>query len=245
MTARFASQIFGWRTARNKRVVPNVADSNSDASVAIAAEINGLLGIKPPTPAAIAVTGASFEALVRDELAEDLEKARPGVFSVDLGRRISAFNQYRHLEALDALVRGDRTGTLSAEIGRDYQIAPDVVVSVGTGAQRPMLHGFVSCKLTIRSDRVQNVRHEGIILTRHRRGRQPHVVAVTGEPFPSRLASIARGTGELDAVYHVALEELVTATEMAGSSEQRHVLEELTSQERLLDFSQLPQILAV
>ena len=46
---------------------------------------------------------------------------------------------------------------------------------------------------------------------RHRRGRQPHLVTVTAEPLPTRLASIARGTGEVDAVYHIAFDALAAS----------------------------------
>lgn len=41
-------------------------------------------------------------------------------------------------------------------------------------------------------------------LIRHRRGRVPHVVVATAEPTVGRIASIAQGTGDLDAVFHVA-----------------------------------------
>jgi septation ring formation regulator EzrA len=60
-------------------------------------------------------------------------------------------------------------------------------------------------------DRVQNIRHENNQLIRHRRERLPHLVTVTAEPLPSRLISIARGTGEVDAVYHIAYGALDTA----------------------------------
>ena len=68
---------------------------------------------------------------------------------------------------------------------------------------------------------------------------------MTAEPFPSRLASIARGTGELDGVYHVALNELVEAVEVGGTTEQRRTLAELITQERLFDFAQLAPTLAI
>jgi hypothetical protein len=48
-------------------------------------------------------------------------------------------------------------------------------------------------------------------MIRHRRGRQPHLVTVTAEPLPSRLASIARGTGEVDAVYHIAYDAMAAS----------------------------------
>lgn len=49
------------------------------------------------------------------------------------------------------------------------------------------------------------------MLNRHRNERLPHIVVVTAEPLTSRLAFLCRGTGDIDAVYHVALDELLTA----------------------------------
>lgn len=86
----------------------------------------------------------------------------------------------------------------------------------GAGARRkayPLCHANVSLKWTFRSDRAQNVRTEALQMIRQRRGSMPHMVAVTGEPLPSRLESLARGTGELDALYHVALHPLVEGLE--------------------------------
>ena len=154
------------------------------------------------------------------------------------------FAQYQHLDRIQALIEQDESRTLSAEIGREYIIKPDVTVGVTIG-EALLLHAAVSCKWTIRSDRVQNIRHEAVILTRHRRGRQPHIVAVTVEPLPSRLASIARGTGEIDAVYHVALEELQEAVSGAAPGAQEETLEELVGQQRLFDFGQLASVLSL
>ncbi len=106
------------------------------------------------------------------------------------------------------------------------------------------MHAAISCKWTIRSDRVQNIRHEATILMRNRRGRQPHIVAVTAEPLPSRLASIAMGTGEVDAVYHVALDELLAATTDVGNANQVATINTLIAQGRLLDYSTLAATLA-
>lgn len=71
-----------------------------------------------------------------------------------------------------------------------------------------LLHASISCKWTIRSDRAQNTRLEARNLSSSRKGNQPHIVAVTAEPLPSRLASIALSTGDIDCVYHIALDEL-------------------------------------
>ncbi len=71
------------------------------------------------------------------------------------------------------------------------------------------------------------------------------IVTVTAEPLPSRLTAIARGTGEVDCVYHIAFEELVAATDAAGTAEQKKVLDELVTQNRLEDFLRLSAVLAV
>jgi len=70
---------------------------------------------------------------------------------------------------------------------------------------KSILHASVSCKWTIRSDRSQNTRTEALNLIRNRKGKVPIVVAVVFEPLPTRIASIALGTGDLDCVYHGAL----------------------------------------
>jgi hypothetical protein len=223
---------------------PNNADRDSTASVAIASELLRLVldGVEPRTALAEDAAGTELEraveAFIRDEL-EVLDPDRSWV----VGRRLQVadFLQYRHLGRLNELVLSDPT--LRVELGRDYIIRPDVTVGVLGTDTVPFLHASISCKWTIRSDRVQNIRHESSILMRNRRGRQPHIVAVTAEPLPSRLASICMGTGEVDAVYHVALEELSEATESVGNPRQQEVLELLIAQGRLADFSTLPGVL--
>ena len=88
----------------------------------------------------------------------------------------------------------------------DENIATYASLRMGNN-NMPLLHASISCKWTIRSDRAQNARSEGLNLVRNRKGRLPHVV-VTAEPTPSRISSIALGTGEIDCVYHFALYEL-------------------------------------
>jgi hypothetical protein len=236
----FVEQILGLRKG-----VPNNADVDSATSTAIAQEILRLLRLQ--RPAAPGDPGTALEVGVRDFLAAELPLRDPDRrWEVERRRLITDFEQYAHLRRLDRLIEEDATGTLAVEIGRDYLVRPDVTVGVALDpAEPPMLHAAVSCKWTIRSDRVQNIRHEGIILTRHRRGRQPHIVTVTAEPLPSRIAAIARGTGEVDAVYHVAFEELRAATDAVGTIEQRRVLDELVGQNRLKDFLDLPKVLTL
>ena len=149
--------------------------------------------------------------------------------------RISGFEQYRHLDLLDKMVSDHRD--LSAALGHGYIVTPDIVIARSPASREevnslevflddhatasltpflesnrstslPFLHASVSCKWTIRSDRSQNTRTEALNLIRNRKGRLPHIVAVTAEPLPMRIASLALGTGDLDCVYHFALDEL-------------------------------------
>lgn len=175
----------------------------------------------------------------------ELGHLRPGTWDIHrvVGRNrleIANSEQYAHLIALDKATRADRD--LAAAIGRDYTITPDVVVireteddalinapkclinsSVATYASlrksnggKPLLHASISCKWTIRSDRSQNSRSEALNLIRNRKGRLPHIAVITAEPLPTRLASIALGTGDIDCVYHFALFELAKTLEDEG-----------------------------
>jgi hypothetical protein len=238
-TPEFARTLLGWR-----RGIPNTADSNSAQSRGIAEQILHLLEI-PGDAEGPVDPGSSLEEAVKDYLAVEmplLEPNRP--WQVLRRQRVIEFSQYEHLSRLQAIIEADTSGTLGTEIGRDYVIAPDVTVGF-PGPLGMLLHAAISCKWTIRSDRVQNIRHEAVILTRHRRGRQPHIVTVTAEPLPSRLAAIARGTGEVDGVYHVAFDELVGAVSAVGTPGQQAVLEELINQHRLAALDMLPGILVL
>jgi NgoMIV restriction enzyme len=235
----FLQDILGLRNG-----VPNNADIDSETSRAIAAEMLRILHVERvalPKEAA----GTALEVGVTGYLAEALPARSPDrIWQVERRKLITDFRQYEHLARLDTIVR--EHPTLRSEIGLDYLIKPDVTIGIVVdGDSVPILHAAISCKWTIRSDRVQNIRHEGVILTRSRRGRQPHVVTVTAEPLPSRLAAIARGTGEVDAVYHVAMDELVRATDAVGTAEQRMVIDELITQNRLASFETLVEVLAV
>ena len=186
------------------------------------------------------------------------------------GRRgISRFEQYRHLTELEAVAEANPE--LAAAIGGDYIIKPDVrifrdpepdakinaadYVVDATSAlmtslrevnqSEPLLHASVSCKWTIRSDRAQNARSEGLNLIRNRKGRVPHIVVITAEPLPSRIASLALGTGDIDCVYHYALPELSETLGELGFYDAAELLQIMTSGKRLKDISDLPLDLAV
>lgn len=71
-------------------------------------------------------------------------------------------------------------------------------------------------------------------------------MAITGEPLPMRIASLALGTGDLDCVYHFALPELQKAIEElielgeSGLEDQKDMLNTLIEGRRLRDISDLP-----
>ena len=203
-----------------------------------------------------------------------LQNLRPGVWHITkLGNRnsikTSSFAQYEHLEYLNRLTAYDKK--LAASMGNDYMVAPDVVVYRDTVSAEqinvaqvvvddtvctmadlrakngglPILHASVSAKWTMRSDRAQNSRTEALNLIRNRKGNLPHIVVVTGEPMPARIASLALGTGDIDCVYHFALYELVEAVKEIGAEDAIEMLNVLIEGKRLKDISDLPMDLAI
>lgn len=177
---------------------------------------------------------------------------------------IADFAQYAHLAALQAAA--NENPVLAAALGNDYAISPDVVVvrlpeedsafdaslivtdtSLASGSdiragqgKLPILHASISTKWTLRSDRAQNARSEALNLIRNRKGRQPHIVVVTAEPLPSRLSSLALGTGDIDCVYHFALYELMEAVRDFSDQKAAALLNIMVQGKRLKDISDLP-----
>jgi hypothetical protein len=153
--------------------------------------------------------------------------------------KASEFAQYAHLSKIKETF--EQRPDLEAVFGSDYIVEPDIVVfglplspdTFGGRPQEPvatfsplisdaehasgapLLHASVSCKLTIRSDRAQNARLEALNLIRTRKGRVPHIMFITAEPLPSRISSLALGTGDVDCIYHAGLYELIDAVEAA------------------------------
>lgn len=216
--------------------------------------------------------GVTFEGLVRDFIDRSfprLAELRPGRWRIDPGTAISRFDQYSHLGKLSDMARS--SPDLAAILGGNYIVKPDIVVSRependeeinakaaivddgsailsplrGRNNSLPILHASISCKFTLRSDRAQNARTEALNLIRLRKGNLPHVVLVTLEPLPSRIASISLGTGDVDCVYHAALYELESAVDDRGEEEAKNLLGMMIEGRRLRDISDLPLDLAV
>lgn len=203
-----------------------------------------------------------------------LQNICPGHWSIlQLGNnnklKTSDFEQYEHLAYLNTLT--SENAQLAAALGNDYLVAPDVVIyrdlysdeeinatqnmvdnTVSRMASirkanggKPLLHASISAKYTMRSDRAQNSRTEALNLIRNRKGHLPHIVVVTAEPMPNRLASLALGTGDIDCVYHFALYELRRAIKDVGSEDAIELLDTLVQGKRLKDISDLPLDLVV
>ncbi len=251
MNAPFATALAGWKaSAKNKLawpLVPNVADVDSAESMRIAAGVLDALGVARDVTSAVPKDpGGPLEQAVCDHLRHALPGYGAGHdWLIRRGQLITGFDQYVHLKEVAALVRA--SPQLRISVGMDYLIKPDVTVGlagVRTGSGLPPLHAAISCKWTIRSDRVQNIRHECLQMSRHRRGRQPHLVTVTAEPLPTRLASIARGTGEVDAVYHIAYDAMAASVAGNANAEQAEAWHEVTGQRRVLSYELLVDTLA-
>ncbi len=219
-------------------------------------------------------TGGLFEKITKEFLQSSFEllaHLRPGQWGYFLNANISDFDQYEHLAYLSQLASADKD--LASVLGVGYIVKPDIVVgraplSLGDVNQyqnilsadgvakltplleenhqetRLLLHASISCKWTLRSDRSQNARTEALNLVRNRKGNLPHIVAVTAEPLPTRIAALALGTGDLDCVYHFALPELLDAVSDV-SEDQLEMLHGMVDGRRLRDISDLPFDLAI
>ena len=243
------------------------ADKSSKLSRGIAKIIADALYAKERSKAEGQTIGANFESACRDFLQNTflkLQNLRPGKWHIDkLGNRnsikTSSFVQYEHLDYLERLIKDD--SQLATCIGNDYIVAPDIIIyrepesddvinetSIVVNdefSRLASIHASISAKWTMRSDRAQNSRTEALGLIRNRKGHLPHIVVITGEPLPSRLASLALGTGDIDCLYHIALYELLEAVKKVEAEDSIEMLNILISGKRLKDISDLPLDLTV
>ena len=249
------------------------ADGDSAASVRIAHYIAKSIGAQDGKRPKGQTSGKRFEdactSFVQDTFLK-LVHLRPGQWIVGQAgsNGIATFDQYSHLIEVENRIQA--IPELKIALGGDYVIKPDVVVtrqpvpdseinakeifvdkkygglsSIREGDTAvPILHASISCKWTMRSDRAQNTRSEALNLIRNRKGKLPHVVVVTAEPLPTRLASIALGTGDIDCVYHFALHELIDAVRNE-QPETNDLVQMMVAGKRLKDITDLPLDLAV
>jgi hypothetical protein len=254
---------------------PSNADGDSATSIAIAQAIYDQIQSETTLGGRLAgqISGSKFEQITRsfvEETFSSLAALRPGKWDYAPEKRaIFRFEQYHHLAELAEVA--EKNPEIAVLLGSDYVIAPDVLVvrepesdehinavkkivdetvALRSGLrkrnnERPILHASISCKWTLRSDRAQNARSEALNLIRNRKGRAPHIVVVTGEPLPSRLASLALGTGDIDCVYHFALPELIASVETLAAEDSANLVKIMVNGKRLKDICDLPLDLAV
>ncbi|MDD2229520.1 MAG: NgoMIV family type II restriction endonuclease [Candidatus Cloacimonetes bacterium] len=264
----YHQDIFNQVLVVNDQGIPNNADKSSKMSVSIAKGIVEKIIAETKsghTPGQTA--GKQFENVTLDYIRNCLIEVKDQIshaYSLYTQRDISKFEQYEHLIQLDNAMTDHPE--LKTILG-DYIIKPDIVLGVkplsdesinkskriidkSTSRLTPMrlvnnsdfeiLHASISCKWTLRSDRSQNARTEGLNLIRNRKGHTPHIMLVTAEPYPNRIASVALGTGDIDCVYHFALYEMMDVVKELDDEGSLDMLNLLIKGKRLRDISDLP-----
>lgn len=249
---------------------PSNADKHSKVSVRYARGILERLDLPTSQqPVSEQQAGAKFELCVRDFVEDTFSVLRHlyvGKWQFQVRRSIEDFEQFKHLADVRTLLNLNEA--LRTVMG-DYLVKPDVVVGrlplldveingerhiVSEGdpprlspmraANRPpstlILHASISCKLTFRSDRSQNSRTEALNIIRNRKGHTPHISVVTAEPWPNRLATLALGTGDIDCLYHIALDELQDAVSESADESSSEMLATMVKGNRLRDIADLP-----
>lgn len=244
----------------------SIADIDNASSIRIAWEWASRLpgefsAAQPPED-----SGKLFQDAVLHFLQEGFELGRdirPGEWQWKTQHSAAHFDQYAHLSDIKTALEDNKQ--LRTVFSEQYLVQPDIVVyrspisaeALGRSADvqvaslspllddaqlsrnHPLLHASISCKITMRSDRAQNTRTEALNLIRNRKGRAPAIVAVTAEPLPTRLSSLALGTGDVDFVYHTALPELREALAAVGNEEQLDALNTIVEGRRIRDIADL------
>jgi len=272
---RYHQQICSEAIFMKQKDAPSIADVGSKLSIQLAKDMLQRIGVSVHKEKINGQTaGKRFEDITKEYLEAAfgmLKHLRPGKWVYSVQGNISDFAQYAHLATLTELIQSSRE--LRTTLG-NYVVKPDIVIGrmpfsdesinkngvvvdseglpkltpvreKNTPHPLPFLHASISCKLTLRSDRSQNARTEGLNLIRNRKGHTPHIVIVTAEPMPTRIASLALGTGDIDCVYHFALHELREAVHATGNEAVIESLEIMIEGNRLRDIADLPFDLAI
>ena len=268
LRAAYHKDLFKHVISKGRGGVPNNADRYSKISVSLAKGIIDEIDLKTSDLKSSGQTsGKEFERITSNFLEKVfgyLNHLRYGKYQFFIGKSIDTFEQYEHLALLSEALKSNKE--LRATLG-DYLIKPDIVIGKypieddeinskleiirtksiagltplrALNSKKLTLHASISCKWTIRSDRSQNARTEGLNLIRNRKGHTPHIVIVTGEPYPQRIASLALGTGDIDCVYHFALKELQASASKLNNEVVLDILDTLVKGKRLRDIGDLP-----
>ncbi|MBB6436944.1 NgoMIV family type II restriction endonuclease [Streptomyces candidus] len=176
----------------------------------------------------------SLEEEFRDALAEHLDNIHREVQVAESRRR----------DLLDLL--GEES-----LLKLDVTVSKSIVNSIKPNTPLQHLVAGFSLKWTLRTDRAQDCRSQGSKMAALRRGRMPHFATVTMEPRPSMLALLARGSGDVDCVYHLHLPALSTALDdyCSGTNRKarlniRDTFRRLCDQRRIRDYDELRDYVA-
>lgn len=188
----------------------------------------------------------------RSDWTASLIKESPDIVAFGEGKRLApVLRLLKAHDDLSATLEDDyvitphiivtRAAMSDNEVGPEAAVGRDAVSGLPPGAAgnraqtRRVLGAAISCKWSL-----PRARTEALNLIRNRKGKTPHIVAVVAEPMPTRLASLAMGTGDIDCVYHMALPELRAAATECGFEDQADMLETLVAGRRLRDIGDLP-----
>ncbi|MFF4753120.1 NgoMIV family type II restriction endonuclease [Streptomyces sp. NPDC002514] len=194
---------------------------------------------------------------LRGDMAKDVERAvrdlqkysaRAGL-SEEIHSKLSA-----HLSKIRDEIQSveDRRRELLNLMGEESLLKLDITVSRDLpqtlNPSKPLRHlvAGLSLKWTLRTDRAQDCRSQGAKMAALRRGRMPHFAAVTMEPRPAMLALLARGTGDIDCVYHLhlpalsdALDEYCSGTRHKARIAIRDNFRRMRDHRRIRDYDEL------
>jgi hypothetical protein len=119
----------------------------------------------------------------------------------------------------------------------------DIAITAPSTGKRLLIG--VSSKWSLRTDRAQDCIAQGGKLVNLRRGQMPHYAVLTMEPRPSMLKLLAYGSGSLDCVYHLALDELMRAANVLSSEKSKPnwapklLLDRMVAQGRIRPYAAL------
>ncbi|HPG39215.1 MAG TPA: NgoMIV family type II restriction endonuclease [bacterium] len=202
-----------------------------------------------------------------------LNHLRPGNWRYYLKTEISQFEQYKDFAEMDSFLKEHKE--LATTIGQAYIPKPDILIGrepltdneinkyreiLSTGINRgkrtplrqannpspkPILFAAIFCPWTLGLNQAQRIKFDAISLINKRKGKAPQIAGVTAETNLLKIASLAFETGELDCVYHFALNELKNAITTINDESQLDMYKTLVEGRRLRDISDLPFDLAV
>ncbi len=256
----------------DKHGIPSNADKHHGTSALFAGQIIANIGVRLHTTyISLRIAQERFERITSRYLEnafKSLNHLRPGkwlFYTVKNGTEVGENKQLDNLECILAtnrkfrtlladynIVKSDiiiaRVPVEDKEINQKQKIVDDNIATHTPlrkrNSSKPIHHASISCNWIVHSGPSNAVRTETLNLIGNRKGYFPHIVAVTAEPLPIRIATLALGTGDIDCVYHFALHELKSAVEKSSNQDQLEVLMTMIEGHRLRDISDLPFDLA-